>query len=187
MTSSSTPPTGPGSGRVPGPGGPRRARPCSRSTSPPASTPTPASPARARFARPQTVTMAALKPGLLMGDGPRSRRRASRWRRSGSPSPPGNLWLVEDADIASWLPPRERETNKWRSACVVVAGSPGMVGAARFSASGRAAGRSRHGPLVRAGRRAGLAAGLRGRGASPCRAGTSPTPCCRSCTAAGRS
>jgi ADP-dependent NAD(P)H-hydrate dehydratase / NAD(P)H-hydrate epimerase len=83
----------------------------------------------------QTVTMAALKPGLLMGDGPRL-AGAIEVAPIGIAVAPGNLWLVEDADIASWLAPRDRETNKWKSACVVVAGSAGMVGAARFSASG---------------------------------------------------
>lgn len=82
-----------------------------------------------------TVTMAALKPGLLMGQG---RELAGRIELApiGIPVPPGRIWLVEDRDIADWLPPRPAETNKWRSACAVVAGSPGMVGAGRFSTSG---------------------------------------------------
>ena len=46
---------------------------------------------------------------------------------------PGKMWLVEDRDISSWLPAHEREANKWRTACLVVAGSPGMIGAARFT------------------------------------------------------
>ena len=82
----------------------------------------------------ETVTMAALKPGLLMGDGPALAGRVEV-APIGIAVAPGKLWLVEDADIAGWLPAREPETNKWRSACVVVAGSPGMIGAARFSTS----------------------------------------------------
>ena len=81
-----------------------------------------------------TVTMAALKPGLLMGDGPRLAGRVEM-APIGIAVAPGTLWLVEDADIGAWLPAREPETNKWRSACLVVAGSPGMFGAARFSTS----------------------------------------------------
>ncbi|MGO9581241.1 MAG: NAD(P)H-hydrate dehydratase [Acidimicrobiales bacterium] len=81
-----------------------------------------------------TVTMAALKPGLLIGQG---RELSGRVELApiGIAVAPGRLWLVEDADIASWLPVRQPETNKWRSACAVVAGSPGMLGAARFSSS----------------------------------------------------
>ena len=81
-----------------------------------------------------TVTMAALKPGLLMGDGP-ALAGSIEVAPIGIAVAPGQLWLVEDADIVSWLPAREPETNKWRSACLVVAGSPGMIGAARFSCS----------------------------------------------------
>jgi NAD(P)H-hydrate epimerase len=81
-----------------------------------------------------TVTMAALKPGLLIGQG---RELSGRVELApiGIAVAPGKLWLVEDADIASWLPVRPPETNKWRSACAVVAGSSGMLGAARFSSS----------------------------------------------------
>jgi len=83
----------------------------------------------------QTVTMASLKPGLLMEDGPALSGRI-QVAPIGITVPPGSLWLVEDSDISSWLPVRERDTFKWRSACVVVAGSAGMVGAAHFSVSG---------------------------------------------------
>ena len=82
-----------------------------------------------------TVTMAALKPGLFMGDGPELAGEIEV-APIGIAVPPGRLWLVEDADIASWLPARARDTNKWKSACVVVAGSAGMIGAARFSSNG---------------------------------------------------
>lgn len=83
----------------------------------------------------RTVTMAALKPGLLMGDGPELAGEVEV-APIGIEVSPGTLWLVEDSDIAKWLPARDRDTFKWRSACVVVAGSPGMIGAARFSAAG---------------------------------------------------
>jgi NAD(P)H-hydrate epimerase len=82
-----------------------------------------------------TVTMAALKPGLLMGEG-RSLSGEVELAPIGIAVGPSDLWLVEDADIVQWLPERPAETNKWRSACAVVAGSPGMLGAGRFSTSG---------------------------------------------------
>lgn len=83
----------------------------------------------------RTVTFAALKPGLLQGDGPRFagdvevadiglgelRTRAS---------------LVEDADLVRLVPRRPAHTHKWATAVCVVAGSPGMEGAAVLSAEG---------------------------------------------------
>ncbi len=82
-----------------------------------------------------TVTMAALKPGLLMGDG---RQLAGQVELApiGIAVPASRLWLVEDEDIAAWLAPRPPDTNKWRSAVAIVAGSPGMLGAGRFSTAG---------------------------------------------------
>jgi len=80
----------------------------------------------------RTVTFQALKPGLLCADGPTLagavevvdiglgagvRRRA-------------RAHLVQAADVADWLPAREALAHKWRSAVRVVAGSPGMTGAA---------------------------------------------------------
>lgn len=82
-----------------------------------------------------TVTMAALKPGLLMGEG---RQLAGQvvLAEIGIAVAASKLFLVEDEDIASWLAPRAADTNKWRSALAVVAGSPGMLGAGRFSTAG---------------------------------------------------
>ena len=51
-----------------------------------------------------TVTMVALKPGLFIGDGPELAGEIEV-APIGIAVPPGRLWLVEDADIASWLPP----------------------------------------------------------------------------------
>jgi hydroxyethylthiazole kinase-like uncharacterized protein yjeF len=81
-----------------------------------------------------TVTFGALKPGLLLGEG---RRRAGRVRLApiGLPVPgPGecDLLLVEDGDVAERVPRRPAETHKWATAVAVVAGSPGMYGAATF-------------------------------------------------------
>lgn len=87
----------------------------------------------------RTITFAALKPGLVLGEG--------RWRAGevsvadiGVDPFPAAAHLVEDSDVAAMLPRRAPEAHKWQSALVVVAGSAGMAGAARFvaSAAGRA-------------------------------------------------
>jgi len=44
--------------------------------------------------------------------------------------------LVEAADVARWLPRRPVEAHKWQAAVWVVAGSPGMTGAAVLSCRG---------------------------------------------------
>jgi NAD(P)H-hydrate epimerase len=81
------------------------------------------------FCATRTVTFAAYKPGLLQGDGARLSGEVQvadigialdSWRAA----------LVEDADIAAWLPARPRQSNKWSTALGIAAGSPGMEGAA---------------------------------------------------------
>jgi NAD(P)H-hydrate epimerase len=80
----------------------------------------------------RTVTFAALKPGLLLADGPELAGEVQvadiGLDVSGAPT-----WVVEPADVARWMPPRPRESHKWRSAVWVVAGSPGMTGAAHLA------------------------------------------------------
>ena len=90
-----------------------------------------------------TVTMAALKPGQLLVAGP---DRAGRIRVAdiGLPVPVVGAWLIEDAD-AGWLPGRPLSTHKWSQAVWVMAGSPGMRGAASLCA--RAAQRAGAGML----------------------------------------
>jgi NAD(P)H-hydrate epimerase len=85
-----------------------------------------------------TVTFAALKPGLLLEPG------ASR---AGDivvadigldvdlPLRPARCSLVEAVDAAAALPSRPADAHKWRSAVLVVAGSPGMGGAAHLAAA----------------------------------------------------
>jgi NAD(P)H-hydrate epimerase len=80
-----------------------------------------------------TVTFAALKPGLLLSPG------AERCGRIelvdiGLDVTGATARLVEAADVGAWLPGREPDTHKWRSAVWVVAGSPGMTGAANLCA-----------------------------------------------------
>ncbi len=81
-----------------------------------------------------TVTFAALKPGLLFGDG---RRLAGDVELvdigldvSGS-----SCGVIEAGDVASLVPRRTAGDHKWREACVVLAGSPGMGGAAHLAAA----------------------------------------------------
>jgi NAD(P)H-hydrate epimerase len=79
----------------------------------------------------RTVTFAALKPGLLFGPG---RQLAGEVEVAdiGLPAPSA-AHLVEVSDVAGWLPSRPVDTNKWRAAVWVVAGSPGMLGAAHLA------------------------------------------------------
>lgn len=79
-----------------------------------------------------TVTFAALKPGLLLGEGP---LRAGRVEVAdiGLDVSHATIGLVEDADVAAALPHRPRDAHKWQSAVYVVAGSSGMLGAAELA------------------------------------------------------
>ncbi|HEY2427856.1 MAG TPA: NAD(P)H-hydrate dehydratase, partial [Acidimicrobiales bacterium] len=74
-----------------------------------------------------TVTMAALKPGLLVGEG-RERAGVVEVADIGLPVGATAAHLVGDEDLG-WIPSRPLTTHKWASAVWVVAGSPGMRGA----------------------------------------------------------
>ena len=75
-----------------------------------------------------TVTFAALKPGLLLGEG-RSRAGTVRLADIGLDTSGATAHRVEAADLAA-LPERPAEAHKWQTALSLVAGSPGMMGAA---------------------------------------------------------
>jgi len=75
----------------------------------------------------RTVTMAAWKPGLLLGAGA-DLAGSVEVADIGLPVGEPRTHLIEDADRA-WLPARPRNTHKWVSAVWIVAGSPGMQGA----------------------------------------------------------
>jgi NAD(P)H-hydrate epimerase len=77
----------------------------------------------------RTVTFAALKPGLLQGAGP-AQCGTVEVADIGIGFPTPQAALVEDADVAALLAPRERGVNKWTTAVGVAAGSAGMEGAA---------------------------------------------------------
>jgi len=83
----------------------------------------------------RTVTFAALKPGLLQADGPRFAGEVVV-ADIGVPVGRPAIGLVEDADVDLLVPRRTRDTNKWTTAVAVVAGSPGMEGAAALAAGG---------------------------------------------------
>ncbi len=82
-----------------------------------------------------TITFAAHKPGLVVGQG--------RWHAGevsvadiGVVVGDSKASLVEDHDVALGLPSRPSDGHKWNTAVVVVAGSPGMTGAATLVAAG---------------------------------------------------
>ncbi|MGB3411271.1 MAG: NAD(P)H-hydrate dehydratase [Microthrixaceae bacterium] len=87
-------------------------------------------PAQAR----RTVTFAALKPGHLFGDGA-ALSGTVEVVDIGLDVSSSQIHLVEDSDIPARVPDRSREDHKWRHAVWLVAGSPGMSGAARLSAA----------------------------------------------------
>jgi len=85
----------------------------------------------------RTVTFAALKPGLLQ---PPGRDLAGRVQVVDIGLGEGvlarsNAWQVEGADVAACVPIRATSAHKWNAALRVVAGSPGMTGAAALVCS----------------------------------------------------
>ena len=81
----------------------------------------------------RTVTFAALKPGLLF---PPGRQFAGDVTVAdiGLDVSSARSHVVEAADVAAWVPARPLEAHKWRAAVWIIAGSPGMTGAAHLSA-----------------------------------------------------
>ncbi len=80
-----------------------------------------------------TVTFAAYKAGLLQGAGPTLAGRVVV-ADIGLDVSGARAWVVEDADVAALVPDRPRDAYKWQSAVAMVAGSPGMTGAAALCA-----------------------------------------------------
>ncbi len=89
----------------------------------------------APWAAERTVTFAALKPGLLLGAAPALAGEV-QVADIGLDVSGARAHVVEAGDVATWLPDRERDAHKWRAACWLVAGSPGMTGAAHLAAAG---------------------------------------------------
>ena len=82
-----------------------------------------------------TVTFAALKSGLLLGAGP-ERSGSVQVADIGLDTAGARSHLVEQSDVGAWLNPRGIDAHKWSAGVRVVAGSPGMVGAAHLVARG---------------------------------------------------
>ncbi len=79
----------------------------------------------------RTVTFAALKPGLLFPPGLVYTGEVEV-ADIGLDVSSARAHLVEEADVRAWVVPRAVDSHKWHGATYVVAGSPGMIGAARL-------------------------------------------------------
>lgn len=88
----------------------------------------------APFRATTTVTFAACKPGLLVGGGPELAGTVETVD-IGLDTSTARAGLVTAADVVAWLPDRDTHTHKWRSAVRLIAGSPGMTGAADLSSA----------------------------------------------------
>jgi hydroxyethylthiazole kinase-like uncharacterized protein yjeF len=82
----------------------------------------------------ETITFQALKPGLLVGDGP-SHAGVVHVADIGIEIGPVTARHVDDGDLAALVPRRLRESHKWKAAVFVCAGSAGMRGAPVLCAS----------------------------------------------------
>jgi NAD(P)H-hydrate epimerase len=80
-----------------------------------------------------TVTFAALKTGLLLGAGVEHAGRVTV-ADIGLDVSRSTIGVVEASDVAAWMPDRQRDSHKWKSAIWMIAGSPGMTGAADMAA-----------------------------------------------------
>jgi len=89
---------------------------------------------RGVLAADRTVTFAALKPGLLLGAG-RNLAGDVEVVDIGLDTRAATAHLVEREDVASWWRPRPPTAHKWSRAVRVVAGSPGMTGAAHLASA----------------------------------------------------
>ena len=85
----------------------------------------------------RTVTFQAMKPGLLFGAGKQLSGQVVV-ADIGLDVSSADQHLVESGDVADWWPTRASDAHKWNGAVRVVAGSPGMLGAARLCASAAA-------------------------------------------------
>ncbi len=83
----------------------------------------------------RTVTFAALKPGLLFEPG-RTLAGSVSVADIGLAVDAPTAFVVESDDVVGWLPRRSPTAHKWQAAVWVVAGSPGMSGAAALVAGG---------------------------------------------------
>ena len=83
-----------------------------------------------------TCVLAALKPGLLLGRGPELSGKLRLADIGLDAWTVARAAVVRDDDLTRWLPHRPRYTHKWERALMILAGSPGMLGAASLAARG---------------------------------------------------
>ncbi|MDE0613390.1 MAG: NAD(P)H-hydrate dehydratase [bacterium] len=82
----------------------------------------------------QTVAFGALKPGLVLHPGAQHCGQVTV-APIGLDTSSARSHLVTAHDVSRWLPVRPAEAHKWQTACWVIAGSPGMTGAAHLAAT----------------------------------------------------
>jgi NAD(P)H-hydrate epimerase len=83
----------------------------------------------------RTVTFAALKPGLVLEPGA-ALAGAVAVADIGLDTSGARAGVVTAGDVSAWLPARAAQAHKWKAAVLIVAGSPGMGGAAELVAAG---------------------------------------------------
>ena len=86
------------------------------------------------FSADATVTFAAAKPGHVLGAGPDvvgALEVVDIGLHIGDPA----IVIVDRSDVEAWVPSRSRTAHKWRDAVRIVAGSPGMTGAAYLASA----------------------------------------------------
>ena len=84
-----------------------------------------------------TLTFQALKPGLVLQPG-RAHCGSITVADIGLDVGSATSHMVTANDVATWMPQRAVDAHKWRSACWVIAGSPGMTGAGELAAAAAA-------------------------------------------------
>jgi NAD(P)H-hydrate epimerase len=84
----------------------------------------------------RTVTFAAFKPGLLIGDGPDQCGdiEVAPIGLESLASATARAWVVTDDDVVNFLPRRPRRAHKWQTAVLVVGGNPTINGAPLLTA-----------------------------------------------------
>lgn len=82
----------------------------------------------------RTVAFGALKPGLILHPGAQHCGHVTVDTIGLDVSPARTHLAIAD-DVSRWLPVRPAESHKWLTACWIIAGSPGMTGAACLAAS----------------------------------------------------
>jgi NAD(P)H-hydrate epimerase len=81
----------------------------------------------------RTITFGAWKPGLLLSDGAALCGEVTV-ADIGLDVSGARAHLVDGRAVDGWLPDRTTDTHKWQAAVRIIAGSPGMTGAAHLAA-----------------------------------------------------